>query len=178
MKLTTYSTTSKKKIQVVAILMAVVVLGCAWHVGGQIVYAHAAEETELQCWVLCRPGDYVNLRMAPSKTSAQVGFLECGDTFHTDGKTKDGFVHVLDAGDSDCWIWAGNVVMEEPKPVYQVYVCVAKTRVACRRWVDGPMIQGYGWLRNGSSVDVYYIADGWAVTSRGYIQAEWLEVNP
>ena len=61
------------------------------------------------------------------------------------------------------------------------YVCVAKSRVACRRWVNGPQIEDNGrprWLVNGSNVSVFYIAEGWAVTSRGYIQSEWLEVDP
>jgi hypothetical protein len=34
------------------------------------------------------------------------------------------------------------------------------------------------WLKNGQFVDVFLIADGWAVTSRGYIRAEYLDVSP
>ena len=46
------------------------------------------------------------------------------------------------------------------------------------RWVDGPQVARSPWLRNGSSVQVFYIAGDWAVTSRGYIRTEWLEVDP
>ena len=34
------------------------------------------------------------------------------------------------------------------------------------------------WLVNGSTVEVFYTAEGWACTSRGYIKSEWLEVDP
>ena len=172
-----YSRFSTKRKALILIAILAVLIG-AWRWGGQAVRARAEEETTIDCWVLCKPGDYVNLRMWASKSAEIVGYLECGDRFQTDGKTKDGFIHVLDAGDCDCWIYSGYVVTEEPKPVFQVYVCVAKNRVACRRWVDGPQIQGTGWLRNGSTVDVFYVAGDWAITSRGYIRAEWLEVDP
>lgn len=137
-----------------------------------------AEEKEVQCWVMCKPGGYVNLRMWASKGATEVGRLDCGDTFTTDGKTKDGFVHCLDKGDADCWIWAGNVVFEEPEIIGEQYVVVARNRVACRRWIDGPQIADKPWIMNGTNVDVFVIADGWACTSRGYIQSEWLEADP
>ena len=69
------------------------------------------------------------------------------------------------------------MVTEEPVQVYEQYICVAKKRVACRKWIGGPQTS-MPWLKNGSDVDVFYMADGWAITSRGYIQSEWLEANP
>lgn len=126
-------------------------------------------------YVLCKPGDYINLRMSPSRQSKSVGFLECGDTFTTDGKKESGFLHVLDRGETDCWIYAGYASTEKPVNVYQTFVCVAKRRVACRRWIDGPLVVGYPWLKTGSHVDVWFVAGDWAVTSKGFIQAEWLE---
>ena len=146
-----------------------------------VIFACRAEETTVTCWVLCQPEDHVNLRMEPRKGNGSriVGWLECGDSFQTDGTSKDGWIRVLDRGDCECWIYCGYVVTEKPEPVYENYVCVAKKWVACRRWVDGPQIDGrLGWLRNGSDVSVFYIAGDWAVTSRGYIRSEWLEVDP
>ena len=35
------------------------------------------------CWVMCRPGDYVNVRVSASRKSRQAGYLECGDSFLT-----------------------------------------------------------------------------------------------
>lgn len=138
-----------------------------------------AEEITTKCFVLCKPGDRVNLRLSPSKGARCVGWLECGDSFQTDGTSKNGWIRVMDAGECDCWIYSGYVVTEKPEDVFESYVCVARNRVACRRWVDGPQIDGrLGWLHNGSNVSVFAIAGEWAVTSRGYIRAEWLEVDP
>lgn len=141
-----------------------------------LVITGYAEET---CWALCKPKGRVNLRIDPKKESKSVGWLECGDSFLTDGETRNGWLHVLDAGECDCWIYTGYVAVEEPVRVEEPYVCVAKKWVACRRWVNGPQIKGKrGWLHNGSNVNVFYIAGEWAVTDRGYIRSEWLEADP
>ena len=84
---------------------------------------------------------------------------------------------MLDAGDCECWIYSGYVVTEEPEEIRDTRVVVAREQVACRRWVNGPKIEGREWLKNGTEVQVFYIAEGWAVTNLGYIQAEWLEVG-
>ena len=168
----------------VLVVLAIMILVGAWHIGGRAVWARAEEETELHCWVLCRPtignkpGDYVNLRLWASKNTSSVGFLECGDDFHTDGKTKNGFLHVLDRGEADCWIHAGYVVFEEPVEIFQNYVCVSRGRVAIRKYIDGPQNPVHPWLRTGSEVFVYYIAGDWALTNRGFIQAKYLEAAP
>ena len=154
----------------VAVLIALVWFG----------FGMAAEQT-LTCWVMCQPGDHVNLRMEPTKDSKCVGWLECGDSFETDTGNKNGWIRVLNRGECECWIYCGYVVTEEPEAIGENYVCVARNRVACRRWVNGPQIEDNGrrrWVVNGSNVGVFYMAEGWAVTSRGYIQSEWLEVDP
>jgi hypothetical protein len=146
-----------------------------------IIFACRAEDVTTTCWALCQPGDHVNLRIDPKKDSASVGWLECGDSFQTDGESINGWLRVLDAGECECWIYSGYVIEEQPEKIGENYVCVARDRVACRRWVDGPQIRINGhlsWLKNGSTVSVFYIAGDWAVTSRGYIRAEWLEVDP
>ena len=143
-----------------------------------VLFAARAEETTIRCWVMCQPGDRVNLRMGPSKNSRSVGWLECGDGFQTDGESRNGWIRVLDAGDCECWIYCGYVVTEEPEAVFENYVVVAKNKLACRRWVDGPQVTGREWLKNGTSVQVFYTAEGWAVTNLGYMKTEWLEVDP
>ena len=147
-------------------------------IGLMIGHAGASDEPAT-CWIMCKPGSLVNVRRTPDGRGQEVGFLEAGDPFRTDGVSKNGYIRALDIGEhGDAWIYCGYVVTEKPEKIGERYVCVAKNRVACRRWVDGPQIQGRGWLVNGSNVDVFFIADGWACTSRGYIQAEWLEVDP
>jgi hypothetical protein len=163
-------------------IISAVMIALAFIFGAPCVSAET--EIEVPCWVLCQPGDHVNLRIDARRDSKSVGWLECGDEFETDGTSRNGWIRVLDAGECACWIYSGYVVTDEPVRIEegeQNYVCVARERVACRRWVDGPQIRINGrlsWLKNGSDVSVFYIAGDWAVTSRGYIRAEWLEVDP
>ena len=137
-----------------------------------------AEDITTSCWVLCQPGDHVNLRIDARKDSKNVGWLECGEEFQTDGTTRNGWIRVLDAGECECWIYSGYVVTEKPEKIYENYVVVARDKLACRRWVNGPQIEGRKWIKNGREVTVFYMAEGWAVTNLGYMQSEWLEVDP
>lgn len=166
---------TRKEMYAIIAGFVVVLIALVWFGFGM-----AAEQT-LTCWVMCQPGDHVNLRMEPKKDSKCVGWLECGDSFETDAGNKNGWIRVLNRGECECWIYCGYVVTEEPEAIGENYVCVARNRVACRRWVNGPQIEDNGrrrWVVNGSNVSVFYMAEGWAVTSRGYIQSEWLEVDP
>ena len=171
-KYTTKHRNSKLVWLVLAVILAMIV--------GLVIYAVSGNaETELvKCWVLCQPGSQVNIRRVPGKHGMAVGFLEVGDYFMTDGTSKNGYIRTYGIGEyGEGWIYSGYVVTEEPVAVFDTYCCVAKNRVACRKWVDGPKT-AYPWLKNGSDVSVFYIAGEWAVTSRGYIRTEWLEVDP
>jgi len=92
----------------------------------------------------------------------------------TNGKTKNGFLYVFDlaAEVSDGWISTRYIVEEEPKDISTEMEIRAEGRVACRKWIDGKVIK---WYRNGDRVYVHWMADGWAVTDRGYIRYEYLE---
>ena len=174
-----YQGPRKKRMGAVSIALRCIL--AALIVAAVIIFACRAEDVTTNCWALCKPGDHVNLRIDPKKDSKSVGWLECGDSFQTDGESINGWLRVLDAGECECWIYSGYVIEEQPENIGENYVCVARDRVACRRWVDGPQIRINGnlsWLKNGSTVSVFYIAGDWAVTSRGYIRAEWLEVDP
>ena len=140
-----------------------------------LFFSAAAAETR---WVFCN--GYVNVRQSPSKNGSIVGRLDSGEEFETDGTMKNGFIQALGIGENgDSWIFAGFTSDEQPEKADERYVCVATKRVACRRWTNGPRIKGKtGWLYNGSNVKVYWRTSEWAVTSRGYIMTEWLEVDP
>jgi hypothetical protein len=144
-----------------------------------VIIAVQAGAEDVTRWVLCRPGDYINLRLEPSKDSMSVGYLECGDEFQTDGTTRNGWIRVLNAGECECWIYSGYVA--EVQPEYTGggwYTVTARRQVAARRWVDGPKVARRPWLKCGAEVRVYCIAGKWAVTNRGYVQSEWLEGDP
>ena len=114
-------------------------------------------------------------------TSTEIGRLECGDGFATDGESRDGWIRCYGVGETSGWVYAGFVATEKPEIVMEQYCCVAKNRVAVRRWQGGPQVVRNGrkvWLNNCEDVTVFCMADGWACTSIGYIRAEWLEVDP
>ena len=137
------------------------------------------EEALVKVYTLCKPGSQVTVRRTPAKNGQEVGYLEVGDWFMTDGVSSNGYIRAYGIGEyGEGWVYCGYVTEHEPKPVFETYCCVAKTRVACRRWMNGPKVEHSPWLVNGSDVQVFYIAGDWACTSRGYIKAEYLEVDP
>ena len=122
-------------------------------------------------WVMCQPDSRVNIRSRPSGRSEAVGYAECGDGFATDGKQKNGFVHVfasVEAGEG--WISAGYLVWEQPEQVGRQMVISAKGRVNARKTIGG---KRRCWVRPGDTVTVYWAAD-WAVTNKGFIQTKYL----
>ena len=136
------------------------------------------EEQLVTVYTLCKPGSQVIVRRTPAKNAMEVGYLEVGDSFLTDGSSSNGYIRCYGIGEyGEGWVYCGFVTEYEPEPVFETYCCVAKTRVACRRWMNGPKTDR-PWLVNGSDVQVFYIAGDWACTSRGYIKAEYLEVDP
>lgn len=169
-----YTIFDKEKIVAFVVLIAIV-FGLGMLVGNAI----GETDGNTTFWVMCKPGTDVTVRRTPDKKGMEVGRLSCGDSFRSNGKTANGFVYVDGIGEyGEGWIYCGYVATEKPEMIGERYVCVAKKRVACRRWIHGPQVSGAPWLVNGSNVDVFCIADGWAVTNKGYIQAEWLEADP
>ena len=128
-------------------------------------------------YILCRPDDYVNIRMFPSTNSEAIGQLDCGDSIETDGvtrKDKKGrtWVHVcgLEGGGWVC----SRYVQETPVNIvsYDGYVS-ANGRTAVRRSPNGKVVK---WLHNGDDVCIIAMSDEWALTKSGYIKKELLDV--
>ena len=170
-----YSIFDREKIVAfIAIVAVLIVAGIA--IGVSLCHG---EDALVKCWIMCKPGDYVHVRRVPSKKGMEVGYLDAGDWFETDAVSADGFIRCYDIGEyGEGWVYCGYVVTEEPQLINETYVCCAPKRVACRRWMGSPQVNGCAWLTNLSTVYVYYIADGWACTNQGYIKAEYLEVSP
>ena len=169
-----YSIFDKEKI-VAFIALIIILILIGFCIG---TYCHGESELT-KCWIMCKPGDYINVRRTPSTNSEIVGYLDPCDWFMTDLTSSNGFFRVYGIGEyGEGWVYCGYVTAEEPEQIFERYVCCAKTRVACRRWMNGPKVSSYPWLTNLSEVDVFYIADGWACTNRGFIMAEYLEVSP
>lgn len=153
------------------VILAAVLLFASYTVATEINRVHA-ESVYATEYILCRT--YTNIRMWPSKNATEIGRLDPGDTIEIDGKTKDGFAHIV--APMDGWVHAGYITFSAPRKVEETGVVVARSRVAARRWIDGPQVDEKPWLVNGSEVTIYWMSDDWACTSRGFIQSEWLEV--
>ena len=172
---TTYSRNNTTTRRVLLILAAVIIAGGIFHAQYAWVSARADEQLAT-CWIMCKPGSYVTIRSTPGKNGQVNGYLDSGDSFQTDGESKDGWISCC-SGEGG-WVYCGYVVTEKPQIVGERYICAAKKQVACRKWMGGPQIDGRPWLRNGEFVQVFLMADGWAITNRGYIRSEWLDVSP
>lgn len=170
MKTTVYFNTSlAKKIVLIAICIAVAL--ASYNIASRINDAHA-ETVTTTGYIMCK--SYVLIRMWPSRKSQEVGQLDPRDTVEIDGRTKDGYAHIV--APCDGWVHAGYIVFSEPKAVNATATVTARKRVACRKWIDGPNVDSKPWLISGSEVRIYWMCDDWALTNRGYVKSEWLEV--
>ena len=121
--------------------------------------------------MLCQPDSFVYIRECPSGRSPEAGYAECGDVFETDGKKKNGFLHIyasVEAGEG--WISLGYIVWEKPARVFETRHIDSKGRVNARRTVNG---NRRCWLRGGEEIKVYWMAE-WAVTNKGFVKAEYI----
>ena len=126
-------------------------------------------------YILCRTK--VNIRSKPRKDSAVVAWIECGQMVHTDGKEKNGFVHVVDlpAEITEGWIYSGYLV-DEPPVIRTFRAEVWEGSVIARSSIGGKRLQK---LREGRTVTVYARTHTYAVTNKGYIMCDWLrEIEP
>lgn len=149
--------------RVLALLMMVVFL-----VGSAV-----AEETY---YVLCKPDSFVYVREFPKKNSEEIGFLYYGDSVEVDGKKRNGYWHVVGVNTESGDGWVRKLYLDDDEPIQmtpQKYLVVSKGRLATRNGVKG---KRQGWLKPGSEIKVYGMNDEWAVTNKGYVKAEYLEV--
>ena len=132
-----------------------------------------AEPKAINAWIMCQPGDWVNVRAGASRKSASLGMLEAGDKVTFTGETKNGFLKVRVAlEESEGWIYAGYVTDQEPVNMGGAdYVVETSGRVACRKCIHG---ERRCWVVDGSRVRVWWMNDEWAVTNKGFIQSQYL----
>ena len=167
-----YYTTFSPFTKALIVILAALLLFASYTVATEINRAHAETVFATQ-YILCK--NYVLVRMWPSRKATEVGQLDPGDEVEIDGKTKDGFAHIVSP--TDGWVWAGNIVHNPVEKVDRPAYVTAKKRVACRKWCDGPQIDEKPWMITGSECKVYFMDSEWAVTSRGYVKVEYLEVE-
>lgn len=171
-----YITNKRLRAIIFALICAVVIaIGCM--IGTS--ECQAAGERYTTVWAMCQPGSTLIVRRSSSKNSMEVGRLDPCDPVETDGKSVNGYIHVYGNWENgDGFVYCGYLSTEEPERVFEQYVCVSRARVACRRWISGPMMPNHAWITNGTNVQVFYRTSEWSVTNRGYIKSEWLEADP
>lgn len=166
--------TKREMVYMIAGILAIgIFLGVALSCFVVIRAAEAEDGMEYYCWALCRPGSEVLIRERPGRRSAVVGAVTCGDRMRTDWREKDGWLHVTGLANEtgEGWISTRYIVFTEPEMIEEEREIVGGGRVACRKWIEG---KRYGWIRSGSFVQVYAMADGWAVTNKGYMQSRYI----
>lgn len=175
---TSYLTTEKEKRKerkawIITIIEGLIVTALFVTVLVTMMDIGLAEPITEQVWVLCDPDSYVTLRSGPGKSKADFGGVQCGAELWTDGKTKNGYLHVMEipAEESEGWIVCRNIVYDRPHEVNAEMEIEAEGRVACRKWIDGKV---KGWAYSGDVVTVYWMSASWAVTNRGYIRSKFL----
>ena len=152
-------------------LLSVLIVLCLCFAG---ISEETEEAEEIECWIMCQPDSWVYARMGPKKKSTELGRLECGDLIYTDGKTKNGYLHVyglpFEAGEG--WVHKGYIVYDQPyKPVIFETVILSNGRVNARRTIGG---QRRCWLKNGQKIKVYMMSLEWAVTNKGFVQSAFI----
>ena len=150
-------------------LFAGVALSCAVLIGT----AGAEGDIEYDCWAMCQPGDYINVRQKPGKHTEITGWAVSGMRFRTDGEERNGYIHLIGVTEyGEGWISESYIVYSEPREVNREMTIREGGRVACRKTISG---KRRGWAKSGETVTVYWIGGGWAVTDRGFIQSKYLE---
>ena len=161
---------SKRFVLIIAAMAVLVTSFCI----ARGVIAAQAEEATTRAWVMCKPGDWVNVREWGSRSAVSLGRLEAGDDFRVTGRTRDGWAEAeVSLEESTGWIFAGYIVFEEPVCWGgKAFPIASNGRVACRKHIGGDRV---AWVVDGSTVQVFYAADGWAVTNRGWIRSEFID---
>lgn len=138
-----------------------------------VILCSPAMAEESTVYVICHPDSEVLIREAPGRKKPVVGAAHCGERIWTDWEEENGYLHVIDLNNEtgDGWIFASYTAGNEPKVIDAQMTVTGKGRVACRKYPDGKRTR---WLKPGDTVTVYRSADGWSITSKGWIRTEYL----
>lgn len=125
-------------------------------------------------WAMCRDDSSVCIREKPKRTSYDFGAAYAGCAMKTDGKIKNGFLHVVDvpAEQSTGWVSTQYIVYEEPVPMNQKALVVSNGRLAARKGIGGKIRK---WLKPMTEVTILYWTSTWCLTNYGYVQTGFLE---
>lgn len=173
-----YTTSYESRKDFILMILGIVAIGMfigvalAAFVMVQTAYADAPGER----WAICQPDSYLNIREEPKKNANICGSLFLGDRAETDGKTKDGFIHIINASteSGDGWVAARYMTEIPPKVKTVTGYIEARSRVAVRSQPGGKRTR---WMKPGETVTVYCYGSEWTVTNRGFIRSEFVVIG-
>jgi len=164
------------EILLITLAIYAIITACRW-LGISEAFAEDSYpgDESIIAYVICMPGDYVNVRPFPSTRHDRSGYLEAGDEIYLDGRKKNGFVHIVNAHteSGEGWVYKGYIVYDEPERVNQKAVVSCNGRLSARRYIGGKRRK---WLQPQQTVKVYYWTDEWALTDSGYVQSKYLDL--
>lgn len=154
---------------VLILLVLAVINACSW----MTEQAHAETEPEAR-WVFC--ADVLLVREGPKKSWAATGELEPGTMVWTDGKVRNGYIHLVNLANEsgDGWVKKVYLIDEEPYRMDREGTVISKGRLSARRTIGG---ERRAWLKPRSTVTVYWMTDEWCVTNKGYVMTKYLEFD-
>lgn len=133
-----------------------------------------AEEQPTQMYVAVSAGSWLNGRYAPDQHSSVEARFQSGDTVDVYEVSGD-WARV--AGGESGTVWCDIRYLSATAPGGQPETCTVQAdgRVRVRETPDGALVR---WLNDGDTVTVQCHIDGWAYIGDGYVQDQYLEVNP
>ena len=128
-----------------------------------------------ELYIMCDADSFVNARNTPGKAGEIVGRYECGDVVQTDGRAKNGFIHVIDCPFEQDEAWVKEWYLSEYQPHrVSMTTVVKRDRTIARNGIGGNAVRR---LKEGTVVRILVYTPEWCLTDRGYIRTEFLGVN-
>ena len=129
-------------------------------------------------YVMCTPGEVVNVREKPSTSSDILGRFFVGDSFETDGETRKdtrgrAWLHIINASleMDEAWICKTYTTQYEVDATRREGTIVAPGRVAVRATANG---KRKAWIQPDETVTVLCHTFDWTLTTKGYISSEYI----
>ena len=151
-----------------ALIILALITACEWAFSQ--VRAEKATETR---WVFCR--DTLLVREGTKKTFPATGELEPGTMVFTDGKVRNGYIHLIGLANEsgDGWARKIYIVDEEPEVLNCRAEVISKGRLAARKSIGGELKK---WLKPGSNLTAYIATSEWCITDSGYVMMKYIEI--
>jgi len=139
-----------------------------------VIKGSLAEEQPVTMYIAVSAGSWLNGRYAPNQHSSIEARFQSGDT--VDVYEVDGDWARVAGGESGT-VWCDIRYLSATVPGGQPETCTIHSdgRVRVRKTPDGTLVR---WLNDGDSVTVQCHINGWAYIGDGYVQEQYLEVNP